>query len=411
MGKINSNKDKNESKSDGKQGAFFYWGIIIVFVYLVVSFIAMQRIVRLDFPKTYARGHQHLMYPPSGSGYVAIICLVLMVLFVILCHFLIVRRLFKCKRIVANILIIIIFFSFMEYFLGEYIKLHPTKYRPHSYLIWELVPNQVYDRQKISKKGLRYEEFEAEKMPGEFRFLVIGDSSAFGCGIPDEKRFSDILQDKLQERYPGKKIRVINAALEGYSIYQGRTSYDLRLKKYSPDYLIIGFNNDSSPEGIKDESRTPPKNLRTLFNLLYKSNTFLFIKKQTAIVKEKYLSKSLEKMGFPDETKWRVPGKDIRTHYNHLIDDVKKRGGGVIILSMPLPENEYNSQFPVLRYREIIREIAKNTDSIFIDFYGEWRAGPDNDSFFFDNMHPNIKGHKRIVEEIYREIVERDIVK
>lgn len=409
MKKINSNK--NENSHSGKQRAFFYPGIIIVGVYLVIVFIAMQRIVRLNFPKISVRGHEHLRYPPSGSEYVALICLLLMVLFVILCHFLIVRRSLRWKKLVANILVIIIFFGFMEFFLGEYIKLHPTKYRPHPYLLWELVPDQVYDRQKINRKGLRYEDFEAKKKPGEFRFLVIGDSSAFGCGIPETKRFSDILQDKLQERYPGKKIRVINAAMEGYSIYQGRTLYDLRLKKYSPDYLIIGFNNDSSPEGIKDENRTPPKNLQPLFNLLYKSNIFLFIKKQTVIVEEKYFPKSSKKMDSPDETKWRVPGKDIQTHYNHLVDDVQKRGGGVIILSMPLPKNEYNSQFPVLRYREIIREIAKNSDSIFIDYYSEWRAGSDNDSFFFDNMHPNIKGHKRIAEEIYREIVGRDILK
>jgi hypothetical protein len=84
----------------------------------------------------------------------------------------------------------------------------------------------------INSLGYRGPEVSREKPQGTFRIVVLGDSHAFGFGIPEGQRFSNLLQGYF------KNLEVVNLAVSGYGLDQML----LRLKRdgfpLKPDLVI-----------------------------------------------------------------------------------------------------------------------------------------------------------------------------
>lgn len=384
--------------------------LIILIIYLVIVYFAMNHIIGLQFPDKWGNVRFHQGYMPWGGNYVALSGAAFMLVFVILAHIAFLRDLTGWKKIITNTIVILLFFGVIELYLKKYISSHPGRYRPHPYLLWELYPGQENRDEHINSKGLRYKEFPVKKEINEFRFLLIGDSSAYGYRVADGQRFGDILERKLQERYPATKIRVINAAVEGYSVCQIRVLYDLKLRQFSPDCIIIAFNNDPIGDEMTDRERMPPKSLAPVFHLLYKSDLFLLLRKHVLTMKEKNLHR--EGKGPSGESKWRVPEEDVRKHYSYLIRDVKKSGGRGIIISMPQIRETYGEWSDIVKYRKIIEDIAQKTNSLFLDIFHKWQDSPDQNKKFFieDNVHPNTQGHREIGEDLFEMIIRSGLV-
>jgi lysophospholipase L1-like esterase len=108
--------------------------------------------------------------------------------------------------------------------------------------------------------GLRNREVATE--PSVLRVLVLGDSYAFGWGVPEEDGLARRLEDLLADALPALRIEVVNAALPGYSVYQQVRMLDfirarvpvhavvatislandpmdeLRIRRFAPDRLL-----------------------------------------------------------------------------------------------------------------------------------------------------------------------------
>ena len=84
----------------------------------------------------------------------------------------------------------------------------------------------------INSLGFRGDETTAAKPEGTFRIVVVGDSHAFGFGIPQQGTFSYLLQGYF------KNVEVLNLGVSGYGIDQ----YLLRLRRdgfpLKPDLVI-----------------------------------------------------------------------------------------------------------------------------------------------------------------------------
>jgi lysophospholipase L1-like esterase len=107
--------------------------------------------------------------------------------------------------------------------------------------------------------------------PGVHRLLVLGDSYAFGWGVPETDCFPRRLETRLGERLPEQNVEVINAAIPGYSVYQQVRMLDqvrrqaqvhaviatfslandmvdeLRIRRYAPDRLRDYSNEVRDP--------------------------------------------------------------------------------------------------------------------------------------------------------------------
>lgn len=85
------------------------------------------------------------------------------------------------------------------------------------------------------------EDFPVAKPPGEFRALLLGDSVAFGDGLPANEDFSEQLEDILDARDGRfRSHRVINTGVHGYSTFQELRMLQESLR-FDPDFVMLEF--------------------------------------------------------------------------------------------------------------------------------------------------------------------------
>ncbi|RPI25304.1 MAG: hypothetical protein EHM61_14755 [Acidobacteria bacterium] len=123
----------------------------------------------------------------------------------------------------------------------------PAKMKPHYQgRIWG-VPFRT------NRLGLRDEEDFPDSPPaGEYRILSLGDSIAFGLGVPTASHYTKLLETRLNQADGPTRYRVINAAGPGYS----PSGYCLYLKndglRLKPRLVIVEIElcNDVTDEAL-----------------------------------------------------------------------------------------------------------------------------------------------------------------
>lgn len=85
---------------------------------------------------------------------------------------------------------------------------------------------------RINEKGLRDREHLYEREDDIERILVLGDSFAWGYGVEESERFSQLLEKSLD-------VEVINAGVSGYSTDQELLWYRNEGIKYETDLVIL----------------------------------------------------------------------------------------------------------------------------------------------------------------------------
>jgi hypothetical protein len=188
-------------------------------------------------------------------------------------------------------------------FLGSVIQYDPT-------LGWSLTPGASLvsvDSQRdfryridVNSLGFRDREVDVNKPDGVRRVLVLGDSFAFGVGLKNEERFSDMLQRMLPD-----DVQVINCAVPGWGTDQEMLFYEKSLRRLQPDLVVLTFlmQNDvvnnalagplievgtkprflCSGDGLTMEAAVPPAKLSfgaRAKRWLRKSRLLLFVKRR-----------------------------------------------------------------------------------------------------------------------------------
>jgi lysophospholipase L1-like esterase len=142
------------------------------------------------------------------------------------------------------------------------VEVHPRGlYRMEGESSWTLTPGftgrfvrPAFDVEiRANRLGLRDHEPEA-KAPGTFRILGLGDSFAFGWGVPLEASFFKRLELLLDGSHPGATHEVVSAGIPGYGTYEALHLLASVGRGYEPDLVILAFyegndylNNASAP--------------------------------------------------------------------------------------------------------------------------------------------------------------------
>lgn len=112
----------------------------------------------------------------------------------------------------------------------------------------------------ISSQGLRDREFAPLPPPGRTRILMLGDSLAFGWGVPQERTYSKRLEDML--RKAGHDVEVINTGVGNYNTEMEVAYFLERGAKFKPHYVVLNyFINDAEPTP-RDHSNFLSRNSR-----------------------------------------------------------------------------------------------------------------------------------------------------
>ena len=85
---------------------------------------------------------------------------------------------------------------------------------------------------RINENGLRDREHSYERHNNNERILILGDSFAWGYGVEEPERFSQLLEESLG-------VEVINAGVSGYSTDQELLWYRNEGIKYDTDLVIL----------------------------------------------------------------------------------------------------------------------------------------------------------------------------
>ena len=85
---------------------------------------------------------------------------------------------------------------------------------------------------RINENGLRDRRHSYERQSDVERILVLGDSFAWGYGVEESERFSQLLEKSLD-------VEVINAGVSGYSTDQELLWYRSEGIKYETDLVIL----------------------------------------------------------------------------------------------------------------------------------------------------------------------------
>jgi len=137
--------------------------------------------------------------------------------------------------------------TWMERNGGDYIYIYNKK---HDSWFWTRPKNSTtnYEQKEFSferktnSEGIRDIDHPKEKPADEFRIITIGDSFTEGHGVAFEDGWAKVLEKKLNESSPDKKIRMIMGGVSGSDPIYGYKLLEKRLLEYDPDLVIVAIN-------------------------------------------------------------------------------------------------------------------------------------------------------------------------
>lgn len=352
-----------------------------------------------------ANGFFTLLYPPNGAGRVLMLALYVDVLIVLLVY-LLTRFPRRSPRVR---LAITLFVVPLTYFIAEsavvsFSKTQPCVFLPDPRLMWRVQPNlRVGPGAPFASNahGMRGATVERQKPPGVFRIVVLGDSSLFGHGVGDDETFSVRLQKHLEGSKPGQRIEVLNAAVPGYTTWQGLTWLRRVGLSFEPDWIIVGFNNDAGYAMVTDrQSLDQPSWVQAVKDVLYRSAVYLVIRKaiitSTSPLDDPQVQKEIASPTAAGKS--RVPLADFKDNLQAFLDIARARAMGLTVVVMP--RNRALAEHFSIGYREAMLEMT--AQGVMVpDFFTEWSKPEDGKLFIEgDRLHPNAAGQDRLAREV-----------
>lgn len=297
-------------------------------------------------------------------------------------------------------------------------------YRPSVSAIWELNPNYKL----FNKYGMNYHDFDAERVPGEFRFMVLGDSTAWGYEVngfsysSSNRRFSDILEKKLRKKYD-RDIKVLNAAVPGYSSLQALEAAK-KSKFLQPDCFIISTNSDWIEESRTDKKVIETQRLVFLKNILYKFDSYLYLRTHLfesipAVFRNNSDLFSCNTSTSNNYPVARVSAEDTFKNLSAIMS-MAKSNIPAIIMDMPLNLQATPKIGGITyklsdleNYRNAAAKAAASCNGVLLSIDSDWdkRFGKRKPIFFMDNVHTNETGHKILADDLFKAIEQNEIVK
>jgi hypothetical protein len=104
---------------------------------------------------------------------------------------------------------------------------------------------------RTSPQGFRDRPRSRERTPGTYRIAVLGDSVAFGFGIPEEHAAPQILERLFDEHLGPGRVEVMNCGIYSFNATQQAAHLAYRVADFRPDLvLFLTTVTDASGRGI-----------------------------------------------------------------------------------------------------------------------------------------------------------------
>jgi hypothetical protein len=169
------------------------------------------------------------------------------------------------KNVLFSFIALISVLAILDQAVGVYLRLRNISFQePDKNLLWKLRPGAQGEakmsklfpaywakdppgiREVINEDGYRGAKVPVQRTGNELRILCLGDSLTLGLFVNEDMTYPVQLQHFLQDRFPDRRVTVINGGVEGYSSRQGLYQFQTKFLAYRPDLVIWGYGfNDS----------------------------------------------------------------------------------------------------------------------------------------------------------------------
>ena len=117
---------------------------------------------------------------------------------------------------------------------------------------YEYTPGAAQYDLVVNSLGFRDREYEAEKPPGTYRILVVGDSIVLGDSASDlvamDRVMANVMEDTLNKVAAGTRYEVFSTGVAGYNVVQQVAFLERRGLGFDPDLVVVGVClNDFAP--------------------------------------------------------------------------------------------------------------------------------------------------------------------
>lgn len=269
-------------------------------------------------------------------------------------------------------------------------------------LFWKTIPHTEF----TNAQGFRgTQDVSVENRNESIRILVLGDS----CSFLGRKLYTEYLQEKLTDNFPGESFEIINASVPGYTSFQGKKILQ-ELLQYKPHYAFVYFGwNDHwiLPSGYSDQFH-------------YELIQSFKVVQLARILMARVL----------DLRDYRVPLDEYRKNLREIVTRLKDHNIIPVLIAAPAGYSEKGmprwafqfykdyyrmtdeeiSSIPETHaaYAAAVAEVAKQHDAILVDVQAQTNRWPLSRKDFFRNdlIHLKDQGHETIANEIYRQILD-----
>ncbi len=287
----------------------------------------------------------------------------------------------------------------------------PATFIPHPYYLYRGNPNQtvrfLYPLPiRLNSMGLREREIPLTKGPDEFRILVTGDSNAFGQGVPVESTWPRRMEALLQERHPDRRITVINQSMPGYSLAQSWYLYQEIGSRYHPDLLVVGSHGWTARPESADLRRylaeIPP--LRSLHVLLYRSMTYLTLRKELARLRAHRTGQAPPEFNRPTQDP-----RECARFLERFLGEVRTRNMAALFVAPSPPDRE--KPLDMWRSREL-RPLLESAGPDEPIRFTEWLRTLPREQWTLSasDQHFNEAGHESIARQFADAILEGRLI-
>lgn len=257
---------------------------------------------------------------------------------------------------------------------------------------------------RLNSLGLRGADLPRDKPAGEYRVLLLGDSIAFGYGVAERDSLAMQLEQAWQRVSSGRRIRVVNAGVMGYTTWQECDVLERESPSLLPDAVVLAFCfNDvmdllgvsaDDVSGLLPEFR--PSTARFHWSGLVRGV-------RTALdTNRSVVGRWIGERHFPRETFRETfgpsPSSRAADAWSRTLGDLDRmaalcRSRDVPFLVAVFPYREQLETLDAPRPQTRMEQWAARTGVTVIDLLPAFaNAGMPPDRLFFDPLHPTAAG-------------------
>ena len=270
---------------------------------------------------------------------------------------------------------------------------------------------------KTNSLGMRAREVPFEPPADTWRILVVGDSVAFGEGLPVEQAFPALLEARLRADTQ-RPVEVLSGGVEGYNTLSELAFFRDVGVKLHPGTLVIAFSlNDwdrapaIDPRGFLTRDPNPQRKLSLIERSELLPVVLVAITEAYKRLRRRRDTTPADPRGFSPfdlyvssvrKAFWASPRgeglAELEAGLSGFAEEARQRRLQVVVAILP-DGDQLHTDKPDLNPQVNARALCERFHLPSIDLYPAFRESPEW-PLFFDIMHPNAAGHAIIARQL-----------